>query len=206
MSGACAVDTALEPRVTGAAAFSAWKETTSLAINRLIASANTKNGQLSTGEQAEFEGLQRDVYNTLGCLQEKHTSSATTSNSINEAQTRILQLQEELKKREEEIQIAKDRVAYIRDPDAHPSYYQSWFPMDHPMKPASVSIFIGIIVFASMFIFLGLLSFIGIDISIVSMQGSMTFGLLQWIRAQLTPMFLLVGIALIATFLYYYRR
>jgi hypothetical protein len=205
MSKACAVDTALEPRITGSATFSAWKETTSLAINRLIASANTKNGQLSAGEQAEFEGLQRDVYNTLGCLQEKHVAAATTSNSINDAQTRLLQLQEELKKREEEIQIAKDRVAFIRDPDAHPSYYQSWFPMDRPMKPVSISIFIGIVVFASMFIFLGLLSFIGVDISVVSMQGSMTFGVLQWVRAQLTPMFLLVGIALIATFLYYYR-
>jgi hypothetical protein len=206
MSGACAVDTALEPRITGSAAFSAWKETTSLAINRLVGSANSKNGQLSAGEQAEYERIQTDVYNTLACLQEKHTAAATTSNSINDAQTRILQLQEELKSREEEIQIAKDRVAYIRDPDAHPSYYQSWFPMDHPMKPTSISIFIGIVVFASMIIFLGLLSFIGMDISVVSTQGTLTFGILQWIRAWVTPMFLLVGIALIATFLYYYQR
>ena len=205
MSKACAVDTALEPRITGSAAFSAWKETTSLAINRLMASASSKNGQLSPGEQAEFEGLQRDVYNTLGCLQEKYTASATTSNSINEAQTRILQLQEELKRGEEEIQIAKDRVAYIRDPDARPSYYQSWFPMDRPMKPASVPIFIGIVVFLSMFLFLGLLSLIGVNLSIVSMQGSTMFSLIQWIRAQLTPVFLLVGIALISVFLYYRR-
>lgn len=206
MSQACAVDTALEPRIRGAAVFSAWKETTSLAINRLMASANTKNGQLSPGEQAELETLQRDIYNTLACLQEKHTAAAGTNNSINAAQARILELQEQLKSREEEIQIAKDRVAYIRDPDARPSYYQSWFPMDRPMRPASVPIFIGIIVFLSMFLFLGLLSLIGVDFSIVAMQGSATLRFIQWFRMQLTPLFLLLAIALVSTFLYYYSR
>lgn len=205
MSRACAVDTALEPRITGAAAFSAWKESTSLAINRLMASANTKNGQLSPGEQAELEGLQRDIYNTLACLQEKHAAAAGTSNSINAAQTRILELQEQLKTREEEIQIAKDRVAYIRDPDAHPSYYQSWFPMDRPMRPASVPIFIGIVVFLSTFLFLGLLSLIGVDFSVVSMQGTASFGALQWIRATLTLPIVLGLIAALGVF-FYYRR
>lgn len=205
MSNACAVDTALEPRITGAAAFSAWKETTSLAINRLMASASSKNGQLSPGEQAELEGLQRDIYNTLACLQEKHAAAAGTSNSINSAQTRLLELQEQLKSREEEIQIAKDRVTYIRDPDAHPSYYQSWFPLDRPMRPASVPIFIGIVVFLSVFLFLGLLSLIGVDFSVVSMQGTTSFGALQWIRATLTLPIVLGLIAALGVF-FYYRR
>ena len=204
--GACSVDTALEPRISTSTAFTVWKETTSTAINRLITSANTKNGQLSAGEQAEFEGLQKDVFNTLACLQEKQLGASSTTNNIHTAQARILELQEQLKQREEEVQIAKDRVAYIRDPDAHPSYYQGWFPMDHPMKPASVPIFIGIVVFCSMFIFMALLSVVGVNISVLSVPGSSSFSLMQWIRAQMTPGFWLMFVILVSVIIYFRAR
>lgn len=199
---ACSVDAALEPRITNQETFNLWKETTATTINRLIASANVKNGQLSDGEKAEYEGLQKDVFNTLACLQEKQTAESSTTNQIHTAQTQILELQDQLKQREEEIQIAKDRVAYIRDPDAHPSYYQSWFPLDRPMKPASIPIFIGIVVFCSMLIVLALLSFIGVHVSILSIHGSTSFNIMEWIRRQLTGSFWVMFIILVSVILY----
>jgi hypothetical protein len=203
---ACSVDTALEPRITTSSAFGIWKEITSTAINRLITSANTKNGQLSDGEKAEFEVLQKDVFNTLACLQEKQMGASSTTNDIHTSQARILELQEQLKQREEEVQIAKDRVAYIRDPDARPSYYQSWFPMDRPMRPTSIPIFIGIVVFFSMFIFMAILSVVGINISVLSAPGSSSFSLLQWMQAQLTPGFWLVFVILVSVIIYFRAR
>ena len=101
---ACSVDAALPSRIDQN--FSVWKDTTKLALTNLIASANTKNGQLSDGEKAQFETLQRDIFNTLACLQEKMTQEGSTTNQIHEAQTQILELQEQLKEREEEIKMS----------------------------------------------------------------------------------------------------
>jgi hypothetical protein len=53
----------------------------------------------------------------------------------------ILYLERAVKKKEEEILIAKDRAAAARASGQPPSYYESWFPLGRPMKPALVPIF-----------------------------------------------------------------
>ena len=68
---------------------------------------------------------------------------------------------------EEDSNIARDRVAYIRHPERQTSYYESWFPMDRPMRTSSVPIFVGLTVFIILFSILLILSFLGIDFNIV---------------------------------------
>ncbi len=203
---ACSVDTRLEPRVTNPTTFNLWREATSESINQLKSSAATKNNVLSAGELLQMESLQKDIYNTLACLQEKHSASSNLSNGIYDAQTRILQLNEQIQAKEQDIAIAKDRVAYIRDPDAHTSYYQSWFPMDRPMRPSSIPILLGITVFMAIFLFFAVISLLGVNVSYVPTPNSFVLYALLWLRAQMTPFFFLALALLIGAVLYYRRR
>jgi hypothetical protein len=179
--------------------FTDWKNNTSQIIDELQ----------SNYEAAVFDTIKGDVESTLACLQEKYSTELDVANNVNTAQERIVQLQREIKEREEEIQIAKDRVTYIRDPDAHPSYYQSWFPMDRPMRPSSVPLLIGIVVFFTMLILLALLSFLGFNLSVgSSIPGaapSTSSIIVQWILAQLTLPFWIVLAALVGILIWYRR-
>jgi hypothetical protein len=201
---ACSVDPAFPARVTDDAAFTAWKTQASTKINELKAAVKPFNTQ----NQTDFDTLQRDIFNVLACLQQKYNLESTRMNTVNEAQIQIQELQEQLKHSEEEIQIAKDRVGYIRDPDAQPSYYQSWFPMDRPMRPSSVPILVGIVVFFTMLIILALLSFVGLNISIGGLPGAAPSPLelaMQWVRAQLTLPFWVVLTVLVGILIWYRR-
>ncbi len=199
------LDSRLSPDETGVTAFNTWKAQTSAKITEL--NGTITNNALPDARKGEYETLHRDIAQTLACLQEKQNTELDAANSVYTAQDRIVQLQREIKEREEEIQIAKDRVTYIRDPDAHPSYYQSWFPMDRPMRPSSVPVLIGIVVFFTMLILLGLLSFLGFNLSIGAPGAAPSFATiaLEWLRAQLTPPFWIMLIVLIGILIWYRR-
>ncbi len=199
------LDSRLSPDETGVTAFNTWKAQTSATITEL--NGTITNNALPDARKVEYETLHRDIAQTLACLQEKQNTEIDVANSVYTAQDRIVQLQREIKEREEEIQIAKDRVTYIRDPDAHPSYYQSWFPMDRPMRPSSVPVLIGIVVFFTMLILLGLLSFLGFNLSVGAPGAAPSFATiaLEWLRAQLTPPFWIILIVLIGILIWYRR-
>ncbi len=199
------LDSRLSPDETGVTAFNTWKAQTSAKITEL--NGTITNNALPDARKGEYETLHRDIAQTLACLQEKQNTELDAANSVYTAQDRIVQLQREIKEREEEIQIAKDRVTYIRDPDAHPSYYQSWFPMDRPMRPSSVPVLIGIVVFFTMLILLGLLSFLGFNLSVGAPGAAPSFATiaLEWLRAQLTPPFWIMLIVLIGILIWYRR-
>jgi hypothetical protein len=186
------------------ATFAGWKGAKVAEITQMKSWANLAAG-LSDTQTQNYEILQKNIFDALACMQEKLTQEGSTTNQIHTAQARIMELQEQLKDSEEEIQIAKDRVAYIRDPDARPSYYQSWFPMDHPMRPSSVPIFLGIVVFGTVMIVLGLLSVLGLNISLGSAGAPPSaLGLaLQWLRAQLTIPFWIMLAILIGVVIYF---
>ena len=195
----------LSPDDTGVTAFNTWKTAASDKRAELVAAIQLTT--LPEYRKGEYETLHRDIVQTLACLEEKQKIEVDLVNNVNTAQDRIVQLQREIKEREEEIQIAKDRVAYIRDPDAHPSYYQSWFPMDRPMRPSSVPVLIGIVVFFTMLILLGLLSFLGFNLSVGAPGAAPSFATiaLEWLRAQFTPPFWIVLIVLIGILIWYRR-
>lgn len=132
----------IEARLSTSDTFTAWKTTTSTTLNAI---QSTDRPTLT--QQAELVQAEADIFATLSCLQKKQGSLSTVSNDIQQAQEQILKLQDAIEAEQNNVEIAKDRVAYIRAPEEHTSFYESWFPMDRPMKPGSVPILIGITVF-----------------------------------------------------------
>jgi hypothetical protein len=185
--------------------FTTWKGNKGSAVNALPTTEITDATQLS-----QLATLEAEVYSTMGCLQEKLGTLTETPSAIQTAQTRILALQTEIQEKEKDLAIAKDRVGYIRDPDAHPSYYQGWFAMDRPMKPLSVPIFIGIIIFFTVVIFLGLLSVLGLNLTmtipLLSSSGGLGWTFFGWIREQFTFTTFALAIALLAVVIYFRGR
>lgn len=205
MSSACT--TTIEARIASGTAFLSWKDTTSTTLNALSGITTATTDQQKT----DLLTTEKDVTSTIACIQEKLTTLNTIPADIQTAQTAILALQQDIKDKEEELGIAKDRVGYIRDPDVHPSFYQGWFGMDRPMKPISIPIFIGIVLFFSIFILFGLLSIFGLSLTILvpSMRtgsSGTSMYLFQWIRSQITLPFWATLIALIAVVIYFRGR
>ena len=201
-----ACTTSIEARFANSTAFDLWKGNQSTTMNALA----SLTAEPTPTQQADLLTAEQDVFNTMTCIQEKLIELNTTPAAIQEAQTTILEIQTELGEKEEQLAIAKDRVGYIQDPDAHPSYYQGWFSLDRPLKPISVPIFLGIIIFFTVFIFLGLLSLLGLNLTmtipLLSTTSSSKWNLIDWVRRQMTITSLALVIALVATVIYFRGR
>ena len=152
----------LESYITNSTSFDTWKSSIAITLNSITSSANPT----SDSESALNEASQ-DIFNLVACLNEKLKDVGQTTNDIQDAQSSILELNKEIREAEEHVKIAKDRVAYIRNPDQHTSYYESWFPMGRPMQPDSITIFIAVDTFLFIFIILILSSYFGLNISLI---------------------------------------
>ena len=148
--------------ISDSTSFDAWKSAKAITLNSITSSANPT----SDSESALNEASQ-DIFNLVACLNEKLKDVGQTTNDIQDAQSSILELNKEIREAEEHVKIAKDRVAYIRNPDQHTSYYESWFPMGRPMQPDSIPIFIAVDTFLFIFIILILSSYFGLNISLI---------------------------------------
>lgn len=161
----------LESYITNSTSFDAWKSAKAITLNSITSSANpTSDSQKALNEASQ------EIFNLVACLNEKLKDVGQATNDIQEAQSRILELNEDIRQAEEHVKIAKDRVAYIRNPDQHTSYYESWFPMGRPMQPDSIPIFIAVDTFLFIFIILMLGSYFGLNISLILPKASYSSG------------------------------
>lgn len=85
-----------------------------------------------------------DVYNRL--LQYDAGSSNT---AISTLEQQITHKKNELNTKISDANIAKDRASSMIRPELSSSYYDSWFPLNRPLKRASIPI---LVFFASLFI------------------------------------------------------
>ena len=196
-----ACTTALNTRLSSIDSFNSWKDTTSTSLGLFSAGSLT--------DQTAYTTLEADIYATLACIHEKTAALHTSTNDIQQAQTSILATEQSIKDAEEQIKIAKDRVAYTRDPDSHTSFYESWFPMDRPMKPISIPIFIGLITFFGVIIVLLLLSYFGINVSATFPLPQPSYGspsMVSLLMAQITPVSVVAIATLIGVVIYFRRR
>ena len=161
----------LESYITNSTSFDTWKSSIAITLNSITSSANPTSDSQKTLNEASQE-----IFNLVACLNEKLKDVGQTTNDIQEAQSRILELNEDIRQAEEHVKIAKDRVAYIRNPDQHTSYYESWFPMGRPMQPDSIPIFIAVDTFLFIFIILILSSYFGLNISLILPKASYSSG------------------------------
>ena len=181
--------------------FNAWKNTTSTQLNAI--SANAQNGSVppSPQEANNFATLSADIFNTTACIQAQLSKLSATSNTISSIQQEILSTSDAILEAEADISISRDRVAYIRHPERHTSYYESWFPLDRPMHLGNVPFLVGATVFVLLFGLLLILSFMGIDFSIMIHQTLLVN--VQYILSQFTWLTFLQGLVFVYA-LYYF--
>ena len=158
-------------------------------FNRWKSETDRKLNAAST--TSELASLEAEVFATTGCLQEKIANQNRVASDISTRQANILRLQDSLQDQQETIQISKDRLSYLKDPEMHVSYYQSWFPMGRPMKEITVPILIGLSVFMTIASF-GYLLFLGNIHFILRTPPASPDSPLARIFAQFTPAFWLL--------------
>jgi sterol desaturase/sphingolipid hydroxylase (fatty acid hydroxylase superfamily) len=145
-----------------------------------------------------------EVFDTAACIQEKLTALGSTTNQIQTAQQDILRLNKEITEAEADVAIARDRVAYIRHPEEHTSFYESWFPINRPMQRENVPYFIAVTVFLVVFSLLVGLSLIGMNIN-VSMNPALLY-FIQRIASQFTWLTLALFFVLVFAIYYFVNQ
>jgi len=198
MASACTP--AILTRIGSPDLFNAWKTTTSGQLNAISTTAAAGTTPPSGGEQTMLATQLAEIFNTASCIQEKLNTLSSSTNTIHTAQQSILDLQEQITAAEADIAISRDRVAYIRHPEQNTSYYESWFPIDRPMRSANIPYFIGVTAFVVVFGLLVLLSSLGLDINLDISPGFMAF--IGFIISQFT--YLTFLLTLLAIFIVYY--
>ena len=119
--------------------FSTCKSNTATTLNSITSSTNPTQLQQDTLNTAA-----NDIFKTVACLNEKIKGMSALTNDIQRAQESIININKQITEAEENVSIARDRVAYIRNPEKHTSFYESWFPLTRPMEKKSIPILIAI--------------------------------------------------------------
>jgi len=191
-------------RLQNQTTFNTWKNDTSAQLNAISANAQSGAVQPSSAESSSFSTLSADILNTTVCIQSQLTNLSGTSNQIHAIQEEIMSTKDAITQSEADSSIARDRVAYIRHPERHTSYYESWFPMDRPMHASSVPIFVGLTVFVILFGILLILSFMGVDFSIVIHPTLQVFG--RYVYSQFTWLTFVQALLTIYSIYYFTHR
>lgn len=89
------------------------------------------------------------------------TGVTTSSAELNSLKAEIKQAQEDLK-------IAEERVATLRNPDSKRSYYESWFPINRPLAQITTVILLGIGIFFYVLNFLIIINNLGFNLTITA--------------------------------------
>jgi hypothetical protein len=191
----------INTRVSNSETFNTWKAITSTEINSISPTAAAGTVPPSAEEMNKLITASADVFNTVACIQEKISELEGSTNAIHRAQETILSLNEEISKAEEDVAIARDRVSYIRHPEEHTSFYESWFPITRPMTSSSVPFFVGVVAFIVIFGVLIFLSYLGLEVNINVTPGLVGFTYSIADQFTFTTVLLII---LLATVLYYF--
>jgi hypothetical protein len=74
----------------------------------------------------------------------------------------------EIKQAQEDLQIAEERVATLRNPEKHKSYYESMFPINRPLTQTTIVIILAIGIFFFVLSFLIIIKGLGFNLSITA--------------------------------------
>ena len=184
MSGTTSCTPQILARIGDSTIFSAWKGVTSGTLNSISSAAAAGTIAPSQNESSTLSTASADIFATTACIQEEITKLSSTTNNIQSAQASILDLNKQIEDTKAQVEVARDRVRYIRHPEQTTSFYESWFPIDRPMHVTSVPIFLAITVFLFVFALLIVFSAIGINLQVVTSPN--TFAGISYIRQQFT--------------------
>lgn len=89
-------------------------------------------------------------------------TGVTTSNA------EVNTLKAEIKQAQEDLQIAEERVATLRNPEKHKSYYESLFPINRPLTQTTIVIILAIGIFFFVLSFLIIIKGLGFNLSVTA--------------------------------------
>ena len=161
-------------RIGDSTAFSAWKSVTSGTLNSISSAAAAGTIPPSQNESSTLSTASADIFATTACIQEQISTLGSTTNRIQSAQASILNLNKEIEDAKAQVDVARDRVGYIRHPEQTTSFYESWFPIDRPMHVTSVPVFLAITVFLFVFALLIVFSAMGINLQVITSPNMFT--------------------------------
>ena len=105
--------------------------------------------------QNNIDLVNKNIGNMNKCITTGITSGLTTTtpttttvtsflaSTIGNLQQTIFQIEDDIDNKREELLISEERVKRMTEPEKNVSFYESWFPMDKPLKMESVPILIG---------------------------------------------------------------
>jgi hypothetical protein len=121
-------------------------------IDRMIVDYNDSAGAFTTSAYRTY------VTTLLNGLQSMVSSNpATVLQNTNDA---LYNVEGEIIKAKEDLQIAQDRVQSLRESNKQ-SYYESWFPINRPLRGSTNTILLGIGIFFFVFTFFVILHSMG---------------------------------------------
>ena len=137
------------------------------------------------------------------CVDTQISKLSNASGNIAKLNEDILSATDKLHQAGKDIQVAKDRVGYIRHPERNTSNYESWFPIDRPISIFSMILLVCLTLFLGTFLLLLVMSFAGFNLVIFSPGGREENPLIAIILDQLTLSFWVTLIALISVVIYF---
>lgn len=185
-----------------AANFSTWKTTTRAAITTYQNKAST-----TQAEDNRMNVLEKDIIDASICVGRGVNRLSSTSSDVAELHGTILELTEKLQAGDKDMEVAKNRVGYIRHPEQQTSNYESWFPMNRPIRVVSLVILMGISIFMGIFLLLMIMSYFDLDIMLYTPPiNRSTSPFLIWLSMQMTASFWILLIILISVIIYFVNR
>lgn len=133
-------------RISDPTIFDTWKTTTAAAIS----------GLTSVTSASTLEQLETDMASTLSCAQQQIRTKKSLNSDIVHLHDKYLTAINDIKSKQEALDISKQRAALLNAPQNHTTVYESWFPLRRPLQ---TSTFLLLIVFSLFFftLFFGIL-------------------------------------------------
>jgi hypothetical protein len=170
---------AIRSDINSQAAFNTWSSAQSTSINS------------PTATMATVKTVESALTSYEKCLQSEIVTLSTSSTTIAQLQHTITKTNAEIVSAKNDVEIAKDRAKSVVHPEHVSSYYESWFPINRPLKHYTIPLLIGTALFLLSVTFFLTLSFMGVNFNmrIPSMgAGGESFG---------TPFKIVLGLAIL---------
>jgi len=164
-SQGCKCGAMSEEVVSGTKNFTSWKTAVDAELNS-IRSEGISQGVPTEAEQRILQNLTSDLQVISDCITRKTACIAKLGTTNAGTQDTILKLKEQIASEKQGMGIAQQRLSYVRAPGQTTSFYQSWFPLDRPLKRISVPILSGFLFFFLLLSLGTLLMVFGINLAV----------------------------------------
>jgi hypothetical protein len=119
------------------------------------------SGSLTSDQLTQAESK---IFGMVSCLREKIAAVKSSPTNVSTLQEQVVALQKDLKEKEDQYNVAKERALSISKIEEKTSDYEGWFPLNRPMRSTSLFLLIGFSIFFTLFFFGLVMSLLGFQI------------------------------------------